>query len=244
MIFLIIFLVIGLISFILLVLLLLFFGRLIGNQIKLWSLAKKGYHFVEHVGEDRVKRTFILKPKETKFDLDGGIYFYQKDAVLKGEKELFKKVDNGLLSKKEVDVEGAEAKEQFKALNKLAQLNYKTDSVILSWGMPTLVYYGNDPNPVNFTDRKKVYDSKVISSYIKRLLLDKEWAFVRMVLLLTIIGFFLCIVLGFIYWKSISTSSDNLQFCMNVLNVTQIKYNELLNTSIRIAVQNSTMIIQ
>jgi hypothetical protein len=90
---------------------------------------------------------------------------------------------------------------------------------------------------------KKVYDAKNISAMIKRLLMTKEWKFVRMVLLICIIAIGLWVVLGFLTYGVSSKASNNLGLCLNMLNQTTVKYNNLLNETGRLIVQNTTMII-
>jgi hypothetical protein len=72
------------------------------------------------------------------------------------------------------------------------------DITTLSWGIPTITYYANIPNPVNVKDMKKVYDAKNISAMIKRILMTKEWKLVRMVLILCGIIMVCLVILGFV----------------------------------------------
>lgn len=213
-----------------------FFGRLMKLQFKYWVLAKRGYHKVEHIGEDRVVRTYFIRPKDSHFDFDSGVYMLQKDALYKSSTQILKKVDT-----KNMDgIEDKELKELFKNVNKL---KYDSESVFMQWGVPTIFYYGNDPNPVNPSDRKKIYDSKVMLAYIKRLLLEKEWKLVRMVLILTLVGFGLALVLGFLFWGGINSANNNLNTCQNMLNASQQTIANYLNVTTQAVVQNSTVII-
>jgi len=219
--------------------LMILFGRLIKLQVKYWLLAKQGYHKIEHMGIDRVVRTFFLRPKDDHFEFEGGLYFQQKDASYKSSKDVMVKFPKGLDSGSESKTEEIEVDELTKLFRQIGKLKYDSDSVFLQWGIPTMYYYGNDPNPWNPADRKKVYDSKVMFAYIKRLLLEKEWKFVKMVLTLCLIGFALTLILGYLFWGTANKSTANLNMCQNMLNETMNRLIYQLN----ITGQNSTVIL-
>jgi hypothetical protein len=220
-----------------LILIAILFGRLIKLQFKYWLLAKQGYHKVEHMGIDKVVRTFFLRPKDDHFEFENGIYFQQKDAYMKSSKEVIFPPEKDLTSKSDDTKLTAEEKELLKLFKQIGKLKYDSDSVFLQWGIPTIYYVGNDPNPLNPSDRKKVYDSKVMFAYIKRLLLEKEWKFVKRVLTLTIIGFGLALILGYLSWGNSSKFAETSASCLQMLNTSQHELVSCLN----ITGQNTTI---
>lgn len=241
-IFLLSFFIIGMVSFICLIVILAVFWRLLKLQFKYWLLAKKGFHKIEHIGEDRVMRTYLLRPKDTFFDIEGGMYFIQNDSLLKSSRNILKNVKD-LDSKDDKIASSAEDKEIKDLLKQVSKLKYNTDAVFMQWGIPTLIYFGTDVNPINPAERKKIYDSKVMTSYVKRLLLEKEWKLVRLVMLMCIIGYVVTLIAGLLYWASINSSSNNLLNCQAMLNASQTQIFNYLNVTGQSVAQGSVITV-
>lgn len=231
-------LIVGSISFFILIFILFFFGKLIWLQLRIWLLAKQGYQQVEHVGEDNVRRYFYIRPKDSSFKFDKGIYILQKDAITKSG-DILRKVDGALLK----SLPEAEAKEVKDLYERATKFRYDPDVVTLRWGIPTITYYGNDPNPVNFKERKKIYDSKNISALIQRILLTKEWKLVRIVLILCCVAIVMSIALGFLYWNSVQGVTKDLSTCNMQLNTTNYQYTQLLNYTNYVRSQSSNVTV-
>ena len=221
--------IVGIVSFIILVFLIFLFGRLMKHQTKLKLMAKRGYTQIRHIREDMVENYFFLRINNDHYEFDQGIYMEQKDVKTKS-RSILAPLDYKLLCKKPEDQLSAEEK-QIKSFLRSIENSKVMDITTLSWGIPTITYYANDPNPVNVKERKKVYDAKNIAAMIKRLLLTKEWKLVRMVLILTLVGFGLMLLLAFLYYGMGSKNATNLNLCLGQLNVTTNNYLTLLNTT-------------
>jgi hypothetical protein len=234
--------IIGIISLVFLVLGLIMFGKLIKHQSKIWLMAKKGYTQIRHIREDMNENYFFLRIRNDHFSFDDGIYMEQKDVKTK-VKTILAPLDYNLLKKKEEASLTAEDKQILRFLKSIEDSKVM-DITTLSWGIPTITYYGNNPNPVNVKDIKKVYDSKNIAAMIKRIIMTKEWKLVKLVLILCAIALVLWVILGFLDYGLMNKSTTNLGNCLSQLNTTSIKYQELLNTSrVYNVVQNSTILI-
>ncbi len=186
----------GMIAIIFLTGILIIFGRLIWLQMRIWLLAKKGFTQIRHIREDKAEKYYYIRLKDGKYEFDKGIYIAQRDTTTRPA-SLLNKMDYELLSKKPEKERSAEEIQLYQFLDGIRNSKVM-DITTLSWGIPTISYFGNNPNPVNYSDIKKLYDAKNISALIKRILLTKEWKLVRMVLILCAIALFLWVVLGFI----------------------------------------------
>lgn len=239
--------VVGIVCMIFFVFGLVVFGRLIKHQSKLWLLAKKGYTQIRHIKEDMTEKYYFLRIKDEHYTFDNGIYMEQKDIRTK-TKTILAPFDYKILKEKpdsDCTPEELEAKKFCLGVQdflKSVKDSKVMDITTLSWGIPTITYYANNPNPVNVKEIKKIYDAKNIAALIKRILMTKEWKLVRMVLILCCIALFLWVILGFLDYGLMNKAADNLGNCMNQLNVTYTKYTELLNsTRVYSVVANSTV---
>jgi hypothetical protein len=235
--------IIGAVSFVLLMVILFFFGKLIKHQIKIFFLRNRGYVQLRHIREDMNENNYFIRVKNDVYDVSGGVYLDQKDTKTKAQ-DILQKLDYDLLSKKpEVELNAIE-KQFLQFFNNINSNNKLMDIKTLSWGIPTITYFGNNPNPVNYRDIKKVYDAKNISAMIKRLLMTKEWKLVRMVLLISAVAMIGLLVLGFIDAKISSNNAINLKTCQYMLNQS-INNNFIMfnNTIVPALHQNSTVII-
>lgn len=226
--------VVGAISFVLLIALLLFFGKLIKHQMKIWLLKNKGYIQVRHVRDDMTEDNYFIRIRDDHYDIKGGIYLNQKDTKTNSE-EILPKFDYALLSKKkpeEMTALEVQLKQFFDAIKSNKLMDIKT----LSWGIPTITYFGTNPNPVNFREIKKVYDAKNIAAMIKRLLMTKEWKLVRMVLILCAIALVLWVILGFLSYGLLEGNTKNLGMCQQMLNESIMKYDVMFNKTITNAI--------
>ncbi len=217
------------------------FWKLLKHQIKIWALAKKGYIQVRHVREDMNEDNYFIRIKDEHYTVAGGVYMEQKDAKTNANR-ILPVFNYDLLSKKK-DAELTELEKQLKTFFENIKNNKIMDIKTLSWGIPTITYFGNNPNPVNYRDIKKIYDAKNISAMIKRILMTKEWKLVRMVLILASVAIVLSLVLGFLNYGIANKSADSLGQCLYMLNTTSTKYDALLNSTMTIAKQSSSVII-
>lgn len=234
--------VVGIVSFVILMVGLIFFGRLVKHQSKIWLLARRGYTQIRHIKEDMTEKYYFLRIRNDHYNFDDGIYIEQKYTRTKG-KTILAPLDYGLLAKKEDKFLTAEDKQIREFLQSIKDSKVM-DITTLSWGIPTITYYANIPNPVNVKDIKKVYDAKNIAAMIKRIIMTKEWKLVRMVMLLCILALGLWVILGFLDYGLATKNTANLNMCLYNWNVTAEKYTQLLNSSrIVNVVANSTITI-
>ena len=235
-------LITGMVSFVLLLGILIFFGKLIKHQMKIWLLRNKGYIQVRHIRDDMNEDNYFIRIKDDHYDIAGGIYLDQKDTKTKSH-DILAKFDYQLLSKKrfeELDALEKQIMDFFSGIKNNKLMDIKT----LSWGIPTVTYFGTSPNPVNYRDIKKVYDAKNIAALIKRLLMTKEWKLVRMVLILCCIAIGGLLVLGFVDYQVMSDSAKNLKFCQAMLNESTTRWMVMFNNTIVPAMnQNATVTI-
>lgn len=235
-------LVIGVVSFVILVAILIFFGRLIKNQTRIWLLRNKGYIRVRHVREDMNEDDYFIRVKDDHYDFAGGIYIDQKDAKTKTE-DILPLFDYNLLSRKKPE-ELSALEKQLKSFFDNIKDNKLMDIKTFAQGISTITYVGNNPNPVNFKDTKKLYDAKNIAAMIKRLLMTKEWKLVRMVLILASIALLGLLILGFLDYKLVSNGQTALKTCQAMLNDSNYHWMTMFNNTIVPAMQqNSTVII-
>lgn len=226
-------------SFLFLILILGLFQKIIRLQLKYWLLAKRGYVKIEHVGEDKVIRTYFLKPSEDKFDIDGGFFAFQKDALVK-DQEMFHGINKELLSKKKEEELTAEEKEYKKLLQSIGKMKFEQDAVALNWGVPTMFYYGQDVNPIKPSDRKKIYDGKIFKALYMRLLLLKEWKFIRMAFIIIMVCLIIIGGVALLQFGLASKVSKTNALCMSALNESNNRYYNLVNNTLIPAYEQRT----
>jgi hypothetical protein len=233
---------VGVISFVLLLILCVIFGKLFILQFRIWMLAKNGYKMIRHIGEDKIERNIFARPKESHFDFSNGFYHYIPETITRMG-DLLAKVSPSLVKKlKESNGAGlnSDDEELFKLFCAIKDLNYERKYETLGWGIPVITYYGSNPDPVDFSDRKKTYGSGVIRDMYLRLMLTKEYGWIRKMMTLTLICL---VVIGgvlILYFVIMRTNSQTLGACTQLLNVTTTKCLDMLNSTLPHAV-NSTI---
>jgi hypothetical protein len=239
-----------------------FFGRLSWLQMRIWLLAKRGYIQVENIGEDKVRRYYYLRPKNNKFDLKGGFYLFFSETITKTT-GILKRIDHDLLLKnpsyydnlfdrlpkgeqdnfkRRVEAE----KKQYKELHDyVSKLIYSVDAVTLRWGIPTITYYGTDPNPIMFSDRKKVYDAGVLNDMYLRILLTQKYSVFRKWMIFTVLALGIIAIALILLFSLMRGQANTIKICQQNLNST---YGQLVNcinsTAYKtgvVSVQNSTV---
>lgn len=231
----------GIVSLVLFIFVCIFFGRLIKHQWKVWLFAKRGYTQIRHVREDKTERYFFLRIKDEHYDFDSGIHMEQLDTRTK-TKNILAELPKDLLSDKPEKVLSAEDI-QIKTFLDRIRNSKVMDINTLSWGIPTITYYGDNPNPVNYGDIHSIYSAKNIACMIKRIMMTKEWKLVRMALIVGMIGIGLSVIIGFLDWSMINKANENLAVCLANWNSTQAQYTELLNTTKEVILANATVTI-
>lgn len=252
--------VLGVISFIALIAIWTFFGKLIKVQFQRWTLGRKGYVEIEHVSETNLRDYFIMRPKENKFDVLDGFYHYIPEAITRGG-DVLKKYSPDFVNKlstmdpKEVESlpEGEQKEfakrmraeyEQFKkASETINKLNFRTKAVTWKFGMPIITYYGDNPDPVLFSNRDKSYGAGVIRDMYLRLLLTQRYKDFKFIISVMLIAFFIIAIANFGFWKLLQSSNVELSMCHSMLNKTQDGLLDLMNRTIPRVVQNSTIIV-
>ena len=251
---------IGLVSFLFMILLFVFFGNLIGLQFRRWRLAKKGYVEVEHISETNVRQYSILKPKMGKFDVFSGFYLYEPSALSKG---------GALLNKYSMDflASDVESTEEFKKLSDadkeaflkrmkaerenvqsmvdtIKNLNFKNEALSLKFGMSIITYYGDNPEPVFFKDKDKVLGSGVLKDLFLRLLMTQRYKDFQMMLIagtIAIVVFALISVGMFYIFRGMSSDYSIL---IETHNITSTLLDKCLQSNFPQFVQNSTVLIK
>jgi hypothetical protein len=236
----IIWLMVGSFSFVLLLAMLVFFGRLMKLQMKIWFLSKRGFHLVEHIGMNRVRSYFYLRPKDNKFEFREGFYLDQKDTTTKASAILpgtpsgwnFKKIDS-------VN-DDAEAD---KLKDKISKLVYDYNAVTLKWGIPIITYVGNNPHPVNFKEPDKVYGAQVIRDVYIRLLATAQYGAMKKLITFGIIAMFATAIGLVLLYMAYRGNAAGTQNCVHMWNATQQQLMSCINSTATIFGQNSTVIV-
>ena len=248
----------GVISTIALILLLAVFGKLIVIQLQRWRLAKAGYVEVEHISETNVRRYFILKPKANKFDVNEGFYFYIPEALTKGG-EVLKKYDEAFLFPEEVSPEykdllnakksmyqkkiEAERVQMREFAEVIKSLSFKNEALSWKFGMPIITYYGDNPEPLVFRERKKTFGSGVIKDAYLRLLMTQRFKDFQLFMLVGLIAIVVIAVANAGQFYIVQGVARDLGTCQNTLNVSVSALDKCINANIPIFQQNSTLII-
>ena len=244
--------------------LLFFFGKLIWLQMRIWILASRGYVQVENIGEDKVRRYYYLRPKNNKFDIKKGFYLFFPETMTKTT-ILLKKIDPDMLVKQPEYYDTlfdrlpkgeqdkfkkkaeAEKKQYMELYSYISKLVYNVDAVTLRWGIPTVTYYGTDPNPVLFSDRKKVYDAGVLNDMYLRILLTQKYSVFKKWMIITVIALAIIAILIFAIFSTLSNQAKTIKACIYELNDTTNKLltcvNETATTQAKIESQNRTIVI-
>lgn len=250
--------ILGLIAIALLLLTYIIFGSLIKLQIQRWLLARKGYVEVEHVSETNVRRYFILKPKDYRFDILGGFYHYLPEALTKGG-DILKKYSPKFLKGdfSELNLDSLEPDKRAEVLERLKlersqieslastikKLAFDREALTFRFGMPVLTYYGDNPEPVLFRDRQKIFGAGVIKDAFMRLLLTqrfKDFQKFLMIALISLVVIALVLLGIMVYIRGVS---EDVNTCMNLLNSTSIAYQNLVNATIPALKQGSTIVV-
>lgn len=218
-----------------------FFGRLIRHQAKIWALAKRGYVQIRHIREDMNEVYYFIRFVEGYYDFSGGVYMEQKDTKT-NTPTILPVFNYNLLSKKPIN-ELTELELQLKQFFDNIKSNKIMDIKTLPWGIPTITYFGTDPQPVNYRDRKKIYDAKNIAAMIKRIIMTKEWKLVRMVLILCSVAIIGLLLLGFLDYGMTVKSNNIIGQCQKSLNMSLENYYSLVERTTVAQAQNSTVIV-
>jgi len=199
-----------------LVLILIMFGKLLSLQVRIWFLARRGFHLVEHIGTNKIRTYFYLRPTDNKFEFRSGFYMHYPETTTKTE-EILKPAPSGWKFRKLDDID---AKEGAELQERISKLVYDTNAVTLRWGIPVITYVGNSPYPVNFAEPQKEYGAQVIRDIYIRLLATEQFGFMKKiitigVLILGVIALAL-LLLGWAY----SSAATNTGACLSNLNAT------------------------
>ena len=226
------FVILGIVSTALLILILFIFGNLMWLQFRVWFLAKKGYHLIEHVGEDKVRRYFYAKPKDKHFEFDTGFYAFVPETTSYAPR-IIKSVDKKLI--KELPETQQQEIEDLARIIK--DLKYDRDATTIRWGIPTITYYGSNPEPFYFQDRKKQYDAKTFRDMYLRILLTRDFNFLRKIITFGIIALVIIAIVLIIYYFVFSNYASALQTCSINLNETSARLVDFINRTMPIVAQ-------
>ena len=232
---------VGMVSFVLLIITYALFFRIIWLQLRIFMLAKRGFHLVEHIGEDRVRRYFYLRPNGDKFDFNNGYYIFIPDSSTKmselmikpnrrltenqfiNDVELAKRVNPKEKEKYIKDCK-AEYQKYCKIYDALTNLKYSVDAVTLRWGIPTITYYGNQADPIKFQKKQKTYDAKILKDLYLRILLTQKFKEFQKWIKIAALSLLIIGILMFIYVLLLSDSIGSVNSCLELVNQTQIAF--------------------
>jgi hypothetical protein len=223
------------------------YGRLIVLQTKIWTLAKRGFHLVEHIGTNRVRTYFYLRPKDNKFDFKSGFYVHYPETATKtgnlmpkpplppkGPLWKFKKPEE-LDKLDQMDAE--EAAKLEKQINKLV---YDSNAVTLRWGIPIITYVGNSPYPVNFEEPDKEYGAQVIKDVYIRLLATEQYGFMRKMIIIGVLVMGVTALALLLLYFAYRTNGSNMAMCIQNWNST---ITSLTTCTAKLAVKEATSVV-
>jgi hypothetical protein len=201
-----------------------------------------------------------LRPAKNKFDLEDGFYHYIPECVTR-KGDILRKFDKSFLVKvPEIDVselEGLTDKEQenyksrvkaeweeLKGLYKvISSIKYDPQLLNRKFGMPVITYYGDNPDPMNFSERSKSYGSGVIKDMYLRLLLTQRYKDFQMLIAVLLISWVVVAIALFGFWQVYKTNSISLNTCLNLLNQSDTNLANWVNQSLSAKMQGSTIVV-
>ena len=229
-------LVVSTIGTALFVICLVMFGKLMKLQMKIWFLAKKGYHLVEHIGNNKVRTYFYLKPVDNKFEFKSGYYMNYQETTTKSEAIIPKPKRGQGFFRLSDEVNNQEIDRLRETVTKMV---YDNSAVTLRWGIPTITYVGNDPYPVNFQERDKQYGAQVIRDIYIRLLATEQYDFMRKIITIGLVVMAAIAIALFLLYLAYKGEVTNLNLCINNWNSTAQQFLECSKT----LAGNSTIVV-
>lgn len=229
----------GLLGNTILVLLLAVFGRLIILQVKIWFLAKRGYHMVEHIGTNKVRTYYYLKPDQNKFDFNSGFYMHHPETSTKTDTLLKAVPKDAKFTKLDKLNDAEEYAELKKTIDRLV---YHVDAVTLRWGIPIITYVGKDPHPIDFKERNREFGAQVIRDMYIRILATQQYGLMQKMIIWMVVALFACALVGLALYLAYNSLHGDLNMCIANWNTTSNAYQMLLNQS-KVVIQNNTLII-
>ena len=252
----------GFISLMAIMILLFLFGKFMVLQTRIWLLAKRGYHCVEIIGSDRVRRYYYMRPKDDHFDVNAGFFLYMPDTITK-QTAILQSAKKALTSDKDpisqailekldkrqreeylrlFNEQKEEARKYFESVN---NLHYHIDAVTLRWGIPTITYVGDSSEPVNYKEKEVKYSAKTLKDLYLRILLTQKYGIFRTLMIVAVITMIAVAGVLIIYYMFFSGQAKNynnqITMCITNWNITQRQLVECVNVTGRILAQNSTL---
>jgi hypothetical protein len=109
--------------------------------------------------------------------------------------------------------------------------------------MPTITYYGDNPDPINFAERTKSYGSGVIKDMYLRLLLTQRYKDFQMMILVLLISWVVGVVAMFGLWRVHLADSKLIADCFAMVNQSQTQWMDLANRTATANLQSSTILV-
>ena len=231
-------LVVGTIGTLLFFAVMVMFGRLIKLQMKIWFLAKRGYHLVEHIGTNKVRTYFYLRPNDNKFEFKSGFYIHYPETTTKADAVIPKTPRKGYsffkLSEVANDVEIEKLRET------VGKMVFDHSAVTLRWGIPIITYVGNSPYPVNFAEPEKEYGAQVIRDLYVRLLATQNYDFMRKIIMIGLIVIAAVAIGLILLYVGYSGANANANLCLHNWNSTA---NNLIECTRTLAGNSSLVVV-
>jgi hypothetical protein len=235
-------LILGAISFVLLLAQTFLFGKLNWLQFRIWLLAKKGYHMVEHIGLDKVRNYFYLKPDNNKFDFKKGFYMHIPEATTKIRDGLIKQTNRAKFMVRTDDA-ALDANQYQKLKDTAEKFVYSVDAVTLRWGIPTITYVGKNPYPIIFSEPERQMGAQVLKDMYLRIVATQQYEWAKKMITIGLIVVAANVLVLLALWFVTKGNASNLGFCQANLNDTGRQLLDCVNSTARMMAQNSTIIV-
>jgi hypothetical protein len=196
---------IGGIATIILIAILILFGKTIINHSRINRLARRGFHLVEYIGRDRARNYYVIRPDGEHFVLDE-YYKVKTDKIgLPAPGMILKRMLQGI------------EKGDDKILEKLV---YRTTDKTLRFGIQTITYTSKSVYPYVFKEKTEFYGAARLKGVYERILsfiIDRELKMWMLIITIIAGALVLGIILNFI---GHSSASNTAQMWCNNYNIT------------------------
>ena len=134
--------------------------------------------------------------------------------------------------------------EELKGLYKvISGIKYDPQLLNRKFGMPVITYYGDNPDPMNFSERSKSYGSGVIKDMYLRLLLTQRYKDFQLIIAVLLVSWVIVAVALVGLWQVLKGNSESLNTCLTLLNTSESNMASWVNISLSAKMQGSTIVV-